>query len=904
MNITSRPKIVLLGMMGKMRVAGAVWQTLHYLIGLERLGYDVFYVEAHKSKSWAFRDEHALAGFLDHTLRQFDFGDKWALHAVSGSGAYHGMSEGRVHDLYNEAAAILNLHGGTVPTPEMSAAGRLVYIDTDPVKVQVEIEDGVPFTLDFLSQHSAFFTFAENYGKPDCRLPVSNRFGFKPTRQPVVLDFWNVHREPGDRFTTVGNWEQIRRVVVYQGEEYLWSKHFEFQKFLDLPRRTSQEFELALGSCDEQSRTILRENGWYLHDAMVISHESDRYRSYIAQSKAEFTVAKDQNVRMRTGWFSDRSATYLAAGRPVVTQATGFENLLPHGEGLFGFVGMDDILAAVEGVNQDYRRHCSAAAAIARECFSYEVVLPALLSEIGLRRRVSRPDNRQVSVVGHFLTAGGMATAARRFARAVESAGWDAKQIDLSQPPGADGLGGINLMCCHIASYFTARAGLGEDFFSNRYNIGVWLWELPDFPEAWYDRFVYHDEIWAPSSFIASALSPVAPIPVVRIPLVLETDISGSRERGRRRLGVDADFVFAFVFDGHSGFARKNPAAVIDAFNAAFQPTDPARLVIKCVHGDFERAQFLDLVHRAEGRRVSIYDEEWSAGEIADLTAACDCYVSLHRAEGVAQTIGDAMAARKPVIATGWSGNMDFMNLMNSYPVKYQLTRLHRRVAHYPANGLWAEPSCEDAAQLMRHVFHHREEAAARGETGWREIHANYSTDAVARIIARRLELIAKRGKLRELRLSLAEGSSVPAGSSCLGSYGPTAHLDYLTLKEQLRDTVRACVPSQETLVVVSKGDEDLLRLHKGPSLHFPQGDGGKYAGYYPADSADAIRHLDSLHAQGGRFLLFPRTAFWWLEHYTGFADHLEREHRLVHRDVACRIFQLVGTPAATAEGL
>ena len=368
-------------------------------------------------------------------------------------------------------------------------------------------------------------------------------------------------------------------------------------------------------------------------------------------------------------------------------------------------------------------------------------------------------------------------------------------------------------------------------------------------------------------------------------------------------MGVDTDFVFAFVFDGYSSFARKNPLAAVDAFNAAFQPTDAARLVIKCVHGDFELAQFAELLSRAEGRRVSIYDGEWNADEIADLTAACDCYISLHRAEGVAQTVGDAMAAGKPVIATGWSGNMDFMNLMNSYPVNYQLTRLDRRVAHYPAGSIWAEPSCAHAAQLMRHVFDHREEAAVRGAMARSEIHANYSNDSVARIVSRRLELIAKRGELQELRRSLLEGPSIPAGLSGLGAYRPSGHLEYLTLKEQLRKTVRVCVPSRETLVVVSKGDEDLLRLHEGPSWHFPQGDGGQYAGYYPADSADAIRLLDSMHAQGGRFLLFPRTAFWWLEHYTGFADHLEREHRLVHRDVACRIFELVGTPAA-AEAL
>src|SRR5262249_41110333 len=160
---------------------------------------------------------------------------------------------------------------------------------------------------------------AENYGNSDCKLPAADRFHFKPTRQPVVLDFWASDAVPTvDAFTTIGNWKQLYRVVQYNGEEYYWSKHFEFLKFLDLPRRANQTIELALSGCDGEDRTLLLSHGWNVRDALSFSHDLNAYRRYILESKAEFTVAKDQNIRLRTGWFSDRSATYLASGRPVL----------------------------------------------------------------------------------------------------------------------------------------------------------------------------------------------------------------------------------------------------------------------------------------------------------------------------------------------------------------------------------------------------------------------------------------------------------------------------------------------------------------------------------------------------------------------------------------------------------
>jgi hypothetical protein len=207
----------------------------------------------------------------------------------------------------------------------------------------------------------------------------------------VVLDFWDApvqHNQAA--FTTIGNWKQIWRRMNFEGELYHWSKHLEFLKFLDLPVLTGKSFELALSAYSDEDRTLLEGHGWRVVDALGVAGDLDSYRSYITHSRGEFTVAKDQNIRLVSGWFSDRSATYLAAGRPVITQHTGFDNVLPTGRGLFSFSTIEEAHAAVAAVNGDYIGHARAAAQVARECFRHDVVLPRLLEESGLSARRTR----------------------------------------------------------------------------------------------------------------------------------------------------------------------------------------------------------------------------------------------------------------------------------------------------------------------------------------------------------------------------------------------------------------------------------------------------------------------------------------------------------------------------------
>jgi hypothetical protein len=387
-----RGKVVVLGMMTKMPVAGVVWQNVHYLKGFELLGFEPYYVEAHaRTPTPLMMDDQTdgspqAANFIDKVMRRYGLGgDRWAFHALHSDGAVYGMSKSRLKQLYGEATLIINLHGGTAPLPEHAASGRLVYLETDPGQLQVELARGDEAAISYLKPHVAFFTFAENYGGADCSLPQTSMFTFRPTRQPIVVDYWS--GAPAKRrevFTTIGNWKQRWRDIEHDNDVFYWSKDREFMKVLDLPSMVGHRFELAMSSINRRDEEMLKSHGWDVVNGLELSKDPYEYRSYIASSLGEFTVAKDQNVRMRTGWFSDRSATYLAAGRPVVTQDTGFGNHLPLGKGLFAFTSTDDAAVAIDAILADPEGQSVAAYRLAREYFAAETVLSELVTEVGV----------------------------------------------------------------------------------------------------------------------------------------------------------------------------------------------------------------------------------------------------------------------------------------------------------------------------------------------------------------------------------------------------------------------------------------------------------------------------------------------------------------------------------------
>ena len=391
MNVHAQPIIVVLGLMTRVPVGGVIWQTLQYLIGLQRLGFDLYYVEDHGMPPNMFCDETDLDGtrraaqFIHRTLEPHGFGARWCYHAWYGDEPYHGLSEHQLSHLFENAAAVINLSGGTIPRAVHRGNGAFIYLETDPVAPQIELHNGLKATADFMAAHTAHFTYGENLGAPDCKVPVPPApLHFRPTRQPIVLDLWSTDAPAGEFFTTIANWRQPERQMTLEGEVYHWSKHHEFMKFVALPQRTTQQFELALSSFEPADREMLEALGWKVRGALEFSRDPEDYRAYIAQSRGEWTVAKDQNVRLRSGWFSDRAASYLASGRPVVTQETGFSKFLPTGSGLHGWSTVEDVEVAVDRIRSDYAASCRSAGEIAREYFDADVVVGDLMRRAGL----------------------------------------------------------------------------------------------------------------------------------------------------------------------------------------------------------------------------------------------------------------------------------------------------------------------------------------------------------------------------------------------------------------------------------------------------------------------------------------------------------------------------------------
>jgi hypothetical protein len=385
-----KAKIIVFGILFWFPLAGVTYQFLHFLIGLRRLGYDPYYVE--DSGRWIYDPRlndlsPDATGNLEAVvpiLEAHGFGDRWAFRGNYPGGRCYGLTEQRILELYRDADAFLNVTGAQEMREEHMSCQRRIYLETDPVAAQIKVAQGNKETIAALEAHDTHFSYGGNFYQPDCLVPLQ-KFQWRPTVQPVVLDLWNNTTAPpaDSAYNTIATWHNKGKDIVYNGETYYWSKSLEFRKFLDLPRRRSVPFELAVGVDDSTGR-MLNENGWRIGDPISLSSDLKRYRDFILRSRGEFTVAKDQNIRLRSGWFSDRSACYLAASRPVINQYTAFGSYLPTGKGLFAFKTMEDILAAVDEIESDYEGNCRAAREIAEEHFAAEKVLGRLMDQAGL----------------------------------------------------------------------------------------------------------------------------------------------------------------------------------------------------------------------------------------------------------------------------------------------------------------------------------------------------------------------------------------------------------------------------------------------------------------------------------------------------------------------------------------
>ena len=390
----SKLQLVILGMMGRSPFGGQTWLSLNWLRALSRLGHDVWYVEddsvwPYDPERNAVTDDCSYAvSHIASCMARIGLPDRWAFRLVDREGACRGcwgMATSKLDELYRSCDALLNVGGVTGLRDVQMAASFRVYVETDPVTVELQLAAGGEHTWNPLAEHDAVVTYGENYGASDCGVPLTGiRYG--KTRQPVDLELWPMAYDPQARFfTTIGNYRQSGNDVEYRGEIYRWSKHYEWEKFLDLARQTPQEFELGLKIDDAADTERLQSYGWRVVSPFRMSLDIfGEYPAYFRRSRAELTVAKDQNVRLRSGWFSERDACYLACGKPVVAQDTGFGNVLPTGEGLFAFNTAEQALAAIDAINGNYRRHCEAARAIAEQYFKAETVAAKFLDDLGL----------------------------------------------------------------------------------------------------------------------------------------------------------------------------------------------------------------------------------------------------------------------------------------------------------------------------------------------------------------------------------------------------------------------------------------------------------------------------------------------------------------------------------------
>ena len=377
-----------MGFMGSMPIAGVIWQHVHYLVGLKQLGHDAYYIEdsariPYDAGAGEPTYDFTYAGkVLSKLADDFDFKNRWAFCArYLPENPSAGLPVTKIRQLYREADAILNICGAQELNDDLLASDRILYIESDPGVEQIKIDKGTKSTIDYLRRHHTLFTFGENVATK--RFPVpKHSFKWLPTRQPVVTDLWKTNSAPKDAavFTSIANWSTSGlKDITWRGRKYLWSKSREFLRFIAAPKKSGEPFELATSIKDEPTRQKFERNGWRLRTPLDLSIDYWLYRDYIAQSKGEFTVAKDQYVRLNTGWFSDRSACYLAAGRPVITQETGFTRLYGGKSGLLAFRSLGEIADAVKMINADYKRHSRSAREIACDIFEATKILKSLL---------------------------------------------------------------------------------------------------------------------------------------------------------------------------------------------------------------------------------------------------------------------------------------------------------------------------------------------------------------------------------------------------------------------------------------------------------------------------------------------------------------------------------------------
>lgn len=386
---TRMPRVLVTGYNIRYPLAGMAAEKLHYLAALARLGCEVWYVEESGWPSSCYdpatnemtADPSYGIAFLKQQLAELGLDGRWVY--VDEARRYHNLSATETRDLCRQADLLIALSSVNW-LPEFLECPRRVFLDTDPgvtqFKMPAERTASIPGSA---SPHDFQFHYSigVNIGQPGGPIPTHG-LNWRPWYPPVALELFPYRFTPQARsYTTVMSWA-ARPPIVFDGVEYGF-KAQEFLRFLDLPQRAGPQFEIAISGGADQRDNVLRQ-GWKLRAPLDVTRDLAAYRNFIGGSRGEFSVASNVYVKTRGGWFSDRSAVYLAMGKPVIVQDTDAKRLLPAGAGFLPFQTMDDILAALEEVNGNYEHHCRAARRLAEEYFDAGKLLRRLLTEVGL----------------------------------------------------------------------------------------------------------------------------------------------------------------------------------------------------------------------------------------------------------------------------------------------------------------------------------------------------------------------------------------------------------------------------------------------------------------------------------------------------------------------------------------
>lgn len=376
----SRLRIIVTGLIAQYPLGGVAWDYLQYPLGLARLGHDVYYVE--DTGQWPYNPHddgvsescEFNVSYLAEVMARFGLENRWA-YRFAWDGKWRGLQDRARNEVIRTADLIINVSGTLRDPQELDRRGVLCYIDSDPVFTQAKLARGQADFRSLVDGHDVQFSFGETLSDPE----LDTGHTWIPTRQPVVLDEWRHELPDQGRYTTVMNWTSYSE-VRHNGRSF-GQKDIEFRRFIDLPKHSLVPLEVAMasGKTARAPVDLLRHRGWSIVDPAVVCPDLDSYRHYLQTSRGEWSVAKNGYVAGRSGWFSCRSACYLAAGRPVIAQDTGFSEILPVGDGLLAFTDLNEAAESLKIVEAAYEHHARTASELASAYFDSDLVLGALI---------------------------------------------------------------------------------------------------------------------------------------------------------------------------------------------------------------------------------------------------------------------------------------------------------------------------------------------------------------------------------------------------------------------------------------------------------------------------------------------------------------------------------------------